>query len=124
MAFVPQQKTVEVVAAGPDRLDVRGSLTFPTARRAYEAGLRVIRDGADAASARAGAGSASATSASPLQIDCAGVTESDSAGLAVLIEWLAAAGRAGRHVRYSNLPEGIRATAAISDVATFLEAGA
>jgi phospholipid transport system transporter-binding protein len=116
VAFVPQQKNVEVVAAGPDRLDVRGALTFSTARRAYEAGCRFMGDRAN--------GTAASSSAGTLQIDCAGVTESDSAGLAVLIEWLAAAGRAGRHVRYSNLPEGIRATAAISDVAAFLESGA
>jgi phospholipid transport system transporter-binding protein len=121
VAFVPQQQTVEVVAAGPDRLDVRGALTFSTARTAYEAGCRFIGEGANGGRAN---GSAAGSSASTLQIDCAGVTESDSAGLAVLIEWLAAAGRIGRHLRYSNLPEGIRATAQISDVATFLDSGA
>jgi phospholipid transport system transporter-binding protein len=118
VAFVPQQKTVEVVAAGPDRLEVRGALIFQTARQAYEAGCRFMRDRAN------GGGAAGSSASPPLQIDCAGVTESDSAGLAVLIEWLAAAGRNGGHVRYSNLPEGIRATAQISEVATFLESGA
>jgi phospholipid transport system transporter-binding protein len=117
VAFVPQQKTVEVVAAGPDRLEVRGALIFQTARQAYEAGCRFIRERADG-------GAASSGSSPPLQIDCAGVTDSDSAGLAVLIEWLAAVGRTGGHVRYSNLPEGILATAQISEVATFLESGA
>jgi phospholipid transport system transporter-binding protein len=109
VAFVPQNRTVQVVEAAPDRLNVSGALTFETARVAYEAGLRTLRNGA---------------SGSALQIDCAGVTESDSAGLAVLIEWLSCATKLGRGVRFENLPEGIRAAAQISDVAAILEAGA
>ncbi len=95
--------------AAPDRLEVRGALTFKTARFAYEAGLRALRDGA---------------SGSALLVDCARVTESDSAGLAVLIEWLANAARAGRTVRFVNLPDGIRAVAQISEVEGFLGTGA
>lgn len=108
MAFVPQRKTVEVIEAAPDRLDVRGALTFATARVAYDAGLRAIRK-------RGGAN---------LLVDCAGVTESDSAGLAVLIEWLAAATRVGCKLRFANLPEGIRAAAQISEVTPLLESPA
>jgi phospholipid transport system transporter-binding protein len=51
-----------------------------------------------------------------LQIDLAGVTHSDSAGMAVLIDWLAQATRAGRNVSFTNIPPGIRAAARISDV--------
>jgi phospholipid transport system transporter-binding protein len=109
LAFVPQVRNVEVIEAAPDRLDVRGALTFATARSAYEAGLRMLRN---------------RQSSSPLQVDCAGVTESDSAGLAVLIEWLACATQLGRKMRFVNLPDGIRAAAQISDVAEMLEAGA
>jgi phospholipid transport system transporter-binding protein len=110
LAFVPQPQTVEVIGATPDRLDVRGALTFATARSAYEAGLRALRkDGASNAT---------------MQVDLSGVTESDSAGLAVLIEWLAAGERAGRKVRFANLPDGIRAAAQISDVTSILEPAA
>jgi phospholipid transport system transporter-binding protein len=112
VAFVPQKTNVEVIEASPDRLDVRGALTFNTARRAYDEGLRVLRK----VFAGGGAGA-------PLEVDCAGVTESDSAGLAVLIEWLASAARAGRKVRFTNLPEGIRAAAQISGVEELLAAG-
>jgi phospholipid transport system transporter-binding protein len=66
----------------------------------------------------------SGASGSVLQIDCAGVTESDSAGLAVLIEWLSCATKQGRGIRFENLPEGIRAAAQISDVTAILEASA
>ena len=103
MAFVPQTSataSVQVQQAGPDRLNVSGALTFETARRAYDAGLRVVR-------------SASKT---PLHVDCAGVTESDSAGLAVLIDWMAQGARLDRQVTFANIPPGIRAAAKISDV--------
>jgi phospholipid transport system transporter-binding protein len=114
LAFVPQPKKVEVIEASPDRLDVRGALTFATARFAYEAGLRALRKNG-ASNGRNGAAGAA------FQVDCAGVTESDSAGLAVLIEWLAAGERLGRKVHFSNLPDGIRAAAQISDVSALLE---
>ncbi len=104
MAFVPQktsgEASVQVVQAAPDRLTVSGPLTFETAKQAYEAGLRVVRSG----------------STEPLQVDFAGVTHSDSAGLAVVIDWLAQAARAGRKLSFANIPPGIRAAAKISDV--------
>jgi len=103
---VPQTRSVQVVEASPDRLNVSGALTFETAREAYAAGLRTLRNGG---------------ASSPLQVDCSGVNESDSAGLAVLIEWLAAATRAGRKIQFSNLPEGIKAAAEISEVSEILE---
>jgi phospholipid transport system transporter-binding protein len=103
MAFVPKTAgaaTVQVQQAAPDRMTVSGALTFETAKRAYEAGLRVVRSGSN----------------EPLHVDCAGVTESDSAGLAVLIEWLAQGARIDRKVTFANIPTGIRAAAKISDV--------
>ena len=103
MAFVTQNTGaagVQVLAAAPDRLTVSGALTFETAKRAHDAGLRIVRSG----------------SADPLQIDCAGVTDSDSAGLAVLIDWLATATRLKRKLTFVNIPHGIHAAARISDV--------
>lgn len=93
-----------MVEASPDRLNVSGALTFQTARAAYEAGLRSIRNASGPA----------------IQVDCSGVNESDSAGLAVLIEWLAEATRVGRKMQFQNLPDGIKAVAQISDVAAIL----
>ena len=103
MAFVAQTNSVgsvQVAQATPDRLTVSGALTFETAKRAHDAGLRVVRSG----------------DSGPLQIDCAGVTESDSAGLAVLIDWQAVATSLGRSLTFTNIPAGIRAAAKISDV--------
>jgi phospholipid transport system transporter-binding protein len=97
----------EVVSAGADRLSVRGALTFATARRASEAGLRAIV----AAAARS------------LEIDFAGVTAADSAGLAVCLVWLSLAKRDGRELRFTNLPARIHSLARISEVDSLLEPG-
>lgn len=91
--------SIERVADG--RLAARGELGYPTAADALKAGLRLI-----------GGGSCT--------IDLAGVSESDSAGLAVLIEWLAQAARQGTTLRYENVPAQILAIARISDVQDLL----
>jgi phospholipid transport system transporter-binding protein len=49
-------------------------------------------------------------------IDLSGVTASDSAGLALLIEWLSVAHAAGRPLRYENIPLQLRQLGALSDV--------
>ena len=95
------------LAAGPGAaLAATGPLTFVTARRAWQLGLAVL---AGAAGTR--------------EIDCHGITHSDSAGLAVLLEWLSAARRSGRSLRYTQLPAGLAALARISDVQELLERG-
>lgn len=53
-------------------------------------------------------------------VDLAGVKESDSAGLALLLEWLRLARRRRQTVRFENLPEQIVALAKISEVEELL----
>jgi phospholipid transport system transporter-binding protein len=91
----------------PGTFSAEGPLTFASARRACELGIAAL---AQAAAAR-------------LEIDCRGITSSDSAGLAVLLEWLSVAQRAGRSLRYAQLPPGLAALARISDVEDLLERG-
>ncbi len=85
---------------------LHGPLTFATARRARETLLRALESGQGG-----------------LVIDCAGITRSDSAGLAVLLDGLAAARRRGRSLRLLQLPEGVLSLAAISDVRELLQQG-
>jgi phospholipid transport system transporter-binding protein len=99
--------TFRLAAAGDGRCSATGVLTFATARRALELGERLLK-GADGAA---------------LEIDCTGVTASDSAGLAVLIDWLGTAKRAGVRLRYSHLPAGLNALASISEVEELLTRG-
>ena len=60
---------------------------------------------------------------SNIVIDFSGVTASDSAGLALLLEWVNWAKHFVREIRYDNLPAQIRAIAEISEVDTMLRAG-
>ena len=98
----------EVGSLADDRLAIRGALTFETARRASDAGLRAM----------------SASAARRLAIDCAEVSAADSAGLAVCLVWLAWAQRNGRGLAFTNLPASIRALARISDLEPVIDAGA
>ena len=50
-----------------------------------------------------------------LDIDLGGVGESDSAGLALLIEWLRAARQGNKAIRFANVPAQIEALARISE---------
>jgi phospholipid transport system transporter-binding protein len=106
--YIPQKSasaTVDVAGASPNRMDVKGALTYVTARRAREAGLRILQG---------------SSSREAMTVDCSGVGDADSAGLAVLIDWLATASKQGRGIQFSNLPPGILAAAKISDVESIL----
>lgn len=98
---------VELKESSPGNYAARGPLTFPTARLAREGGLAVLR----------------AASAPRIEIDCGGITSSDSAGMTVLLDWLAFAKRSGRSLHFLNLPEQLQAIARISDVLELLEKG-
>jgi phospholipid transport system transporter-binding protein len=59
-----------------------------------------------------------------LEVDLADVTESDSAGLALLIEWVRLATRADRSIRFNHVPKQLAALAKISEVEDLLFATA
>jgi phospholipid transport system transporter-binding protein len=99
-----------LVGAADGHYAAEGALTFATARRARELGARLLL---------AGGGNGAAA----LEIDCRGITVSDSAGLAVLLDWLGAAKRRGRALRYTHLPADLTALARISEVEGLLERG-
>ena len=98
---------VDVVDLGSGKIEVRGALTFGTARRARAAAAALV-------AVRGGPA---------LMVDCSAVSASDSAGLAVLLDWLALAKRQGRAVRFMNLPAPIQAVAHISEVESLLSQG-
>jgi phospholipid transport system transporter-binding protein len=88
-------------------VSAQGPLTFVSARRACELGVQTLAQAPDG----------------KLAIDCRGITVCDSAGLAVLLEWLGVARRAGRSLHYTQLPQDLAALAHISDVQELLERG-
>lgn len=93
-----------IESAGPGRLAASGELGFATATGALAAGLELIGPG------------------QPWTVDLAGITAGDSAGLAVLVEWLSAAHARGSTVTYTAVPPQILAIARISDLEGLLAA--
>lgn len=89
-----------VLERSPGRVEVTGELTFATAREARQRGLQVLEG----------------SQAQDLVIDCAAVSRADSAGLAVLLDWLGWGRRHSRRVVLQNLPPSLVAVARISEV--------
>jgi len=90
---------------GPGRLALGGPLVFATAGQLLDAGRSMF-----------GGGTA-------VSIDLSGVTKVDSAGLALLIEWLRMGQAEGRSVRFTALPEKLLAIARLSGVEDLLVTG-
>ena len=89
-------------------LQLRGDLTLATAAMAHAAGVGAI----------------SAAAPGDLRIDCSGISDADSAGLAVLIEWCAVAARRGVRLQFVGVPERLRRLAHISEVDALLATAA
>jgi phospholipid transport system transporter-binding protein len=87
------------------RSQVVGSLALSTVTRLLPRGSAAIEQGQAAV------------------IDLSGVTDSDGAGLALLIEWLSVATAAQRPLRYENVPAQLHQLALLSDVDGLLEKG-
>ncbi|ROR29770.1 STAS domain-containing protein [Inmirania thermothiophila] len=84
-------------AAGPGRVRLAGALTHETVPALLERGLPAAGEG--------------------LTVDLAGLDRVDSAGLALLIEWLR---RARGTLRYEGAPQPLRALARVGGVAGLL----
>ena len=82
-----------------------GSLHFSTVSALLSAGITAIGGGQAAV------------------IDLAGVTASDSSGLALLIEWLSVAKATGKELRYENIPMQLHQLARLSEVEQLLVPG-
>ena len=95
-----KQMRIAIAEAAPGHVTVSGELTFATARDARHLGLLVLES----------------SRAAHMVIDCGGVTRADSAGLAVLLDWLAWGRRKSRTLELQNLPEALVAIARISEV--------
>lgn len=91
---------VGISESSPGRIVVSGELTFATAREARQLGILVLES----------------SRAERLVVDCSGVTRADSAGLAVLLDWLAWGRRKNRAVTLEQLPAALVAIARISEV--------
>jgi phospholipid transport system transporter-binding protein len=58
-----------------------------------------------------------------IEVDLSGVTETDSAGLALLLEWITWANHTVREIRFTDMPEKIKAIAKVTEVEHLLKRG-
>jgi phospholipid transport system transporter-binding protein len=58
-----------------------------------------------------------------IEVDLAGVTKSDSAGLALLLEWITWANHTVREIRFLSMPERVLAIARTTEVEQLLKRG-
>jgi phospholipid transport system transporter-binding protein len=92
----------------PGRLSLRGELTFTTVEQLDEPVERLR----------------SAQQAGRVDVDLGGVTRADSAGLALLVGFIAAARESQFSVAFRGVPDRLQAIARISEVDALLEQGA
>lgn len=96
----PASAVFDVTADG--RAIVRGALTFRTVSLLLEAGTGFIAGG------------------SPKRIDLREVDAADSAGLALLVEWLSLSSVSGGSLLYENMPAIVLQLARLSEVESLL----
>lgn len=87
---------------GGGRFRVEGRLSFDTVASALEASQKLFSD------------------YHALKLDLSGVTAADSAGVALLIEWVSRARRSKCMLNFLQVPEQVMAIARISDVESML----
>ena len=87
-----------------NRSRVNGVLHFSTVTALLRSGTQAISDGHAAV------------------IDLSGVSDSDSSGLALLIEWLSIAKAEGHSLKYENVPAQLHQLARLSEVEELLTA--
>lgn len=89
-------------AQSPGLVRVSGDLGFEAAPAILEAGRQAFEG------------------RSEVSVDLGGLTDADSAGLAVLLQWIREAQREGRVIRFAHLPRRLRDLARIGGVAEFV----
>jgi phospholipid transport system transporter-binding protein len=96
--------TADFVPEEAERARVNGVLHFTTVTALLRSGSEAIANGQASV------------------IDLSGVKDSDSSGLALLIEWLSIAKAEHKSLRYENIPVQLQQLARLSDVEELLTA--
>ena len=93
----------ELVGLGDGHFELRGDVSFQTAEDILRSSEKLF------------AGLAS------IDVNLAAVGETDSSGLALLLEWISRAAGAKAEIRFSNIPEKIHAIAVTAEISELLE---
>ena len=95
----------ELKDLGEGRFELNGEMTFETAERILLASEEPFEQH------------------TRIEVDLAGVTRADSAGLALLLEWITWANHTVREIRFLSMPERILAIARTTEVEQLLKRG-
>ena len=90
---------------GEGRFSLNGEMTFQTAGELLRASERLFEEHTQ------------------IEMDLGGVTDTDSAGLALMLEWITWANHTVREIRFVNVPEKIDAIAKTTEVDHLLRRG-
>lgn len=93
----------ELADLGEGKFALSGDVSFRTAESVLRASDRLFAGGGD------------------VQVDLSQVSQTDSAGMALLLEWLSRANGAGVHLRFVDIPQKIKAIAVTAEIDEFLE---
>ncbi len=96
---------VEIIDDGDGGFSLKGELTFDTVSDLLDRGQHVFSEH------------------SKIVLDLQGIERTDSAGLALLIEWVNWANHSVREISYEHVPERLINIAKISEVESLLVAG-
>lgn len=95
----------ELQDLGDGRFALTGEMSFDSAERILKASEKPFEEHTQ------------------LEIDLSGVTVSDSAGLALLLEWVTWANHTVREIRFEGMPERVIAIAKTTEVGELLSRG-
>ena len=95
----------QITDQGNGRFALEGAMTFDTVAAIMRKGEKLFG------------------SHTRIEVDLAGVTDTDSAGLALLLEWITWANHTVREIRFSNMPDRIDAIAKTTEVDHLLKRG-
>lgn len=95
----------ELVDEGGGKFSLNGRMTFDTADQ-------ILRESEDLFEDH-----------TRIEVSLAGVTASDSAGLALLLEWITWANHTVREITFTNVPDRINAIAKVTEVDSLLTKG-
>ena len=95
----------ELTDLGEGRFALAGDMTFRTVERILAVSERMFQQH------------------TRIEVDLSGLEKTDSAGLALLLEWITWANHTVREIRYVNVPERITAIAGVTEVEPLLTRG-
>lgn len=100
-----QGKAVQLEDLGLGRFAIKGDMSFQTAQYLLERSEDLFEDHTE------------------IEVDMISVTRTDSAGLALMLEWINWANHSVREIRFENVPPKIRSIARATEVEHLLSVG-